>query len=108
MKNHAVKSIGCLLFALFSVQVFAAETIVVTVKTNEQNAAAIGYTVDNTQYGALGKKYIGIGPKNKAYRFGYRKDSVFGQDIDCGVLFLTENSTVVLIKQDQTCLSILD
>lgn len=107
MIHGVTKSFCCMFITLFSLQVFATETIKVTVKTSENNAVAIGFTVDEKEFGTLGRTYVGKGPKDKEYRFGYKKDSLFGDNIDCGTLTLTQNSTIVLINQNNKCSSIL-
>lgn len=107
-----IKYITYLLTSLFLLMstntVVAGETIVVTVKTKEKKAAAIGYSVDGRDYGTLGSSYTGKGPANKEYHFGYKTGIIFGENIDCGYLTLTENSTVILISQDNRCVSILN
>lgn len=92
--------------SLFSVQVMAADVIKVIVKTSERNAVAIGFTVDSREFGTLGKSYTGRGPVNKEYRFGYKKDSLFGDNVDCGKLTLTKDSTIILINQNNKCTTI--
>lgn len=92
---------------LFSLHVFAADTISISVKTNEKTAAAIGYTVGGKKSGGAGKSYVGKGPKNKTYAFGYRKKSVKGANISCGSLMLTKNSNVTLITKGNKCHSVM-
>ncbi|CAM2812615.1 hypothetical protein [Legionella worsleiensis] len=103
MIKHTSKFWGCLGMSLFAAQVFAADTIKVTVKTTEKNAIAIGFTVDHKEYGTLGKSYTGRGPKDKVYYFGFRKDSILGENVSCGSLTLTQPSTVVLMMQENKC-----
>jgi hypothetical protein len=106
MINKATKCFSCLFIALFSIQAFAADTIKITLKTQEKNAVGIGFTIDDKQFGTLGKTLVTKGPKDKEYHFGYKKDSLFGENIDCGSLFLTQDSTIVLVNQDNKCISI--
>ncbi|KTD31635.1 hypothetical protein Lmor_2511 [Legionella moravica] len=107
MMKRTSKLWSCIGIGLFSLHAFAADTIKVTVKTLEKNAIAIGFTVDNKEYGTLGKSYSGRGPKDKVYSFGYRKDSLFGDNVSCGALTLTQDSTIMLIVQDNKCYSVL-
>ncbi|MBL7479379.1 hypothetical protein [Legionella bononiensis] len=106
MIRQVSKSLGCIFISLFSIHAFAADTIKITVKTMEKNAVAIGFTVDNKEFGTLGKSYSGRGPKDKEYYFGYKKDSLFGDNISCGSLTLTQDSTIVLMVQDNKCYNI--
>jgi hypothetical protein len=107
MVSKATQYLGCIFVTLFSFQAYAADVIKVTVKTNERNAVAIGFTVDSREFGTLGKSYSGKGPVNKEYRFGYKKDSLFGDNVDCGSLTLTRDSTIVLMNQNDKCIAIL-
>ena len=102
-----INRMSCLFLLLFTTQVIAGNTITVTVKTKEKKAAAIGFTVDGKEHGTLGSSYTGKGPINKEYHFGYKTGIIFGENIDCGVLTLTADSTVWLINQDNHCISIL-
>ncbi|KTD51368.1 hypothetical protein [Legionella quateirensis] len=106
MTRQGLKRLGCIFISLFSIHAFAADTIKITVKTMEKNAVAIGFTVDKKEFGTLGKSYSGRGPKDKEYNFGYKKDSLFGDNINCGSLTLTQDSTIVLMVQDNKCYSI--
>lgn len=107
MELKTTKLLSCIFSTLFCFQAFATDLIKVTVKTNERNAVAIGFTVDSRDYGTLGKSYSGKGPANKEYLFGYKKDSLFGDNVACGSLTLTRDSTVVLMIQNNTCIAIL-
>ncbi len=106
MVRRTTLSLSCIFASLFSMQVSAADIIKVTVKTSEKAAVAIGFTVEAREFGTLGKTYKGKGPVNKEYRFGYKKDSIFGDNVDCGSLTLTKDSTIILIKQDNKCTSL--
>ncbi len=103
MDKSFIRFIGFLLLVLFSYSIWATDTIKIIVKTND-NAGAIGYRVDGTDHGGLGKLYVGNGPKGKEYFFGYRKDSVFGKDIKCGSLILSKDTVANLIVQDNKCI----
>lgn len=107
MISLIIKSVFCGFIGFFSAQAFATDTIKVTVQTKEKKAVAIGYTVEKNQFGGLGNSFTGTGPINKEYLFGYRKDSIFGDNISCGSLTLTHDSTIILIKQDKKCQSII-
>ena len=106
MLKHYVTMFFCTILALFSLQAFAEDTISITVKTTEKSAAGVGYFVGGKDSGGAGKSYIGKGPKNMKYSFGYRKDSVKGTNIPCGALTLTKNSNVTLIMKGNKCHSI--
>lgn len=101
--KHTIKYFSCGVISLLSAHAFAADVLKITVKTSERTAAAIGYTVEGKSSGGIGKSYSSIGPKNKQYSFGYRKNSIFGTNIPCGSLTLSEDSTVVLIYQNNEC-----
>lgn len=96
------------MIALFSMQSFAADTIKITVKTNESSAAAIGYTIAGKESGGPEKSYAGTGQKNKTYSFGYRKNSIKGKNIPCGSLTLTKDSKVTLVMKGNQCHSIVN
>jgi hypothetical protein len=87
--------------------VFGANTIEVTVTTNDQTAAGIGYAVNGKRIGGSGKTYTGKGPINSVYSFGYRKNSANGKDVFCGSHTLTKNSQVFLIVKGNKCRSIV-
>ena len=106
MTKHYLKIFSCTILTLFSLQVFAEDTISITVKTNEKTAAGVGYSVGGKDSGGAGKSYKGKGPKNKKYSFGYRKNSVDGTNIPCGALTLTKNSSVTLITKGNKCHSV--
>lgn len=104
---NITKTFKAILLCALSFPVFASDSIKITVKTAEKNAVAIGFTVDKQDYGALGKSYTGTGPRNKEYFFGYKKDSIFGENIFCGTLILDQNATVILIHQNDGCKTVL-
>lgn len=106
MIKHYIKFFGCILITLFSLQAVAKDMITIKVRTNEKTAAAIGYTVGGKNSGGAGKSYVGKGPKNKRYSFGYRKNSVTGKDISCGSLTLTRSANVSLITKGKKCMSV--
>ena len=108
MIRNSVKRVSSLIIALFSIQSFAADTIKITVKTNESSAAGIGYTVAGKESGGPGKSYAGTGQKNKTYAFGYRKNSIKGKNIPCGSLTLTKDSKVTLVMKGKQCHSIVN
>lgn len=108
MIKSTIKAISCAVLVLTSIQSFADETIKVTVKTNDKRVAAIGFSVEKKDSGSLGKSHTGKGPKDKTYQFGYKLDSVFGPNVDCGALVLTRDSVVTLIKEGGKCQGILD
>lgn len=87
--------------------IFGANTINVTVTTNDQTAAGIGYAVNGKKIGGAGKTYTGKGPINSNYSFGYRKNSAQGKDVSCGSHRLTKDSHVFLIAKGNKCRSIV-
>lgn len=87
----------------FCTPIWALGNIQVKVETDYKRAAAIGFKVDGKEYGALGKSYSGVAPADKLYRFGLRKDSIFGSNLDCGALLLTHNARVNLVVVDDVC-----
>lgn len=103
--GKCLKIIGLWIIVFLSTTSFAADRIRISVEINEKSAAAIGYTVGGKDFGTLGKSYVGTGPKNKKYVFGYRKNSILGKDIRCGEIVLTKNCTVVLQVKGNKCLS---
>jgi len=105
--RNGIKYFSILVVILFSLQSFAEDTVKITVSTTEKTAAAIGFTVDGKESGGSGQSYSGEGPKNKEYKFGYRKDSVKGLNISCGSLTLSENSNVTLTTEGDKCLSVV-
>lgn len=90
-----------------SSSVFAANTIDITVTTNDRTAAVIGYSVNGKKSGGTGKSYRGKGPGSSTYLFGYRRSYLGGKDIPCGSHALTENSHVILINKGNRCRSIV-
>lgn len=94
-------------FFIGSSYAFAANTINVTVMTNDQSAAAIGYVVNGKKSGGTGKSYEGMGPVNGKYSFGYRRNSAQGKDIPCGSHVLKRNSQVFLVAKGNRCRSIV-
>ena len=107
MIKHCIKIFSFTIISLFSLQTFAGDTISITVKTNEKKAAGIGYTVGGKESGGSGKSYVGKGPKNKKYSFGYRKNSIRGTNISCGSSTLTKDSNVILITKNNKCHSVI-
>jgi hypothetical protein len=108
MIHYCTKFFGGFILTLFSIQVFAESTINITVKTDEKLAAGIGYTVEGKESGGAGKSYVGKGPRNKTYSFGYRKKSIKGANISCGSLILTKDSNVSLLMTNNKCRSHLN
>lgn len=106
MKNHPIHMSRYLIIALLSMPVFAADTISISVTTTEKSAAALGYSVDGKRSGGPGKSYLGKGPRNKMYSFGYRKNSVKGVNVACGTLILTQDSRVTLTTNGNKCTSV--
>lgn len=102
------KKFSIIAITLFSIQSFAAETIKVTVNTNEASAAGIGYSVNGKKSGAAGKTYSGNGPANSKYTFGYRKDSAHGANVSCGSHTLTKSSNITLVSKGSQCKSIVE
>lgn len=96
-----------IIITLFSMQVFAESMIRITVKTEEHSAAGVGYIVEGKKSGTLGKSYTGSGAKNKEYVFGFRKNSIYGSNINCGSMVLTKDTTIVLISKEDKCQSIV-
>lgn len=88
-------------------QVFAADTIQITVIASDK-AAAVGFLVDGKKTGGIGHTYSAKGPVNKAYFFGYRKRVIGGTDIPCGTLILNKNSKVQLVTNGDQCYSVLN
>lgn len=107
MINRVITSFSFAFITCISTQSFAADSIKITVKTNEKDAAAIGFVVDGKKYGGLGRFYSSKAPGNKEFRFGYRKNSAFGQDVDCGSMVIPQDSTIILVNQDTKCTCIL-
>lgn len=92
---------------LGSSTLFAAETISITVSTEDKTVAAIGYCVDGKRSGTAGKSYTGKGPKSATYAFGFRRSYLGGKDIACGTHTLKDNTHVVLINEGDKCHSIV-
>ena len=103
MIRHYIKFFSCIIISLLCLQVFAEETISISVNTNEKTAAGIGYSVGGKDSGGTGKSYAGTGPKNKRYLFGYRKNSIKGTNISCCALTLRKDSKVTLITKGTKC-----
>lgn len=102
------RTVNALLFIYlftFSVLGFASNTISVEVFTEYKDAAAIGFKVQGKNHGGLGHSMKGSGPANETYEFGIRNKSIFGDDIGCGSIVLTEDSTVELTVSGQECTS---
>lgn len=79
-----------------------AETIQVKVNTKEKNVAALGFSVEGRESGSPGRFYSGKGPKNKEYRFGYRR-ALYSKNITCGSLVLTKDSLITLVIKEDQC-----
>jgi hypothetical protein len=107
MIRSSVRIFSCFI-TLFSFQTYADDTIRITVKTSENAAAGIGYSVGGKNSGTLGKSYTGKGTKNQEYAFGYRKNSIMGTDIKCGSITLTKDTTITLVTQGDKCLSVVE
>lgn len=86
---------------------YGPNTINVSISTNDPTAAGIGYAVNGKKIGGAGKSYLGKGPINSTYTFGYRKKSASGRDIFCGTHRLTKDSTVFLISKGNKCRSVV-
>jgi len=107
MIKHNIKYLGCTIISLFSLQLFAQDTITIDVSTDEKTAVGIGYSVGGKDSGGEGKSYVGKGPKNKKYLFGYKKNSLKGANVSCGALTLTKNSTIILMTNGTKCHSVI-
>ncbi|ARB91654.1 hypothetical protein [Legionella longbeachae] len=103
MKRSLLIILSCLISFFYSTGIFANDTIRVQVKTNEKSAAALGFVVEGKKSGTAGKSYLGRGPSNKKYVFGFRKHTPFGDDIICGSKTLTKDSTVTLVVLGDNC-----
>ncbi len=101
--KRGIHYIGAGFLFLFSINAFADESIHVIVKTNTDKVMAIGYVVEGKKCGGVGKSYSGQGPKNKEYRFGYRKHYILSPDITCGVVTLSAHSEVTLMADGDKC-----
>lgn len=88
----------------FVFHAYAFDNITVTVKTEIAAAKALGFQVGDAKSGGMGTVYKGLGPKNKHYLFGYRKDLLFGKDIRCGSKTLNKDSTITLVNQGTRCI----
>jgi hypothetical protein len=107
MIRNFIKIFSCVI-TLLSFQSYADNIIRITVKTSENTAAGIGYSVEGRNSGTLGKSYTGKGVKNKEYVFGYRKNSIAGANIECGSVTLTKDTTITLITKGDKCLSVIE
>ncbi len=103
MMKNSIKNLTGLVILSFSIQALADDTIRVHVKTNEKTAAALGFTVDGKRAGTRGKSYLGKGPVNREYVFGYRKNSALGPDVLCGSQVLSKDSIVTLVTAGERC-----
>lgn len=101
MKINFKKASG-IFFVVCSTSIFAQDRIEITVVAPGK-AMAVGYKVEGKKAGGLGRTYSGIGPVNKEYFFGYRKNALSGEDIPCGSVVLSKNSKVKLITKDSQC-----
>ena len=93
-----------LFMGVFVFHAYAADNITVTVKTEIATAKALGFQVGDAKSGGMGTVYKGLGPKNKEYLFGYRKDLLFGKDIRCGTKTLNKDSIITLVNQGTRCI----
>ncbi len=107
MNSRHLRFISTLALILVFFNSWALENISILLRTNIANARAIGFKVDGIEHGSVGKTYRGTGPKNKLYFFGYREDSVFGRNIDCGSLLLSDNSAIILERESDKCIAIV-
>lgn len=107
MLNSSRISFSAVLLSLITSQAFSTDTINITVNTKEKDVIAIGYSVNGNKFGALGNSFSGKGPINQEYQFGYKKDSIFGEDVSCGSLTLNQDSKVILVKTNNQCSGIL-
>lgn len=107
MKGAYIKSLSCLIITLFSLHSFAANTIRVNVRTGIQAASALGFSVDGTRAGSLGRSFSGRGPANRTYLFGYRTKAPNRKNVSCSSHVLTRNSTVTLVAKGSRCQSIV-
>ncbi|MBN9229988.1 MAG: hypothetical protein J0I93_03985 [Legionella sp.] len=98
-----IKKLAGLSLVLFSSTLWAENTIQVQVRTEEASAAALGFKVEGKKSGGRGKVYIGKGPANKTYIFGYRKNFAYGRDVLCGSEVLTHDSIVTLVTDGEQC-----
>lgn len=87
----------------FAALSFASNKIFVEVFTDYKDAAAIGYKVKGKNHGSLGRRMKGSGPVDELYHFGIRCKSIFGDDLGCGSLLLTKNSTIQLMVSGEEC-----
>lgn len=92
---------------LLSAPVWASGKIHIDLRSNYPHTAAVGYQVNHQQHGNMGDHYKGTGPANAVYQFGVRKNSVFGQDVDCGALMLSQDARVILQEQNGGCKAVL-
>lgn len=107
MNMNFLKINAVVIASLCSFQVIATSTIQVTVMATDK-AAAVGYLVEGKRLGGLGKSYLGHGPVNKKYSFGYRKSAFSGVDISCGSQVLNKDSKVQLVVNGEECHSVVN
>lgn len=93
------------LFTLNSWALHAQDTVRVTVHSKDDATFGVGFSVNGKVAGAIGKSYTGLGPKNQKYLFGYRRSALYGKNISCGSLTLTEDSVITLVIKDNKCVS---
>ena len=79
------------------------ETINITVTIHAKDVAGVGYSVEGTESGEAGNSHTGVGPSNKTYSFGYRKNPKIHENIPCGTAQLSKNSKVTLIAIGERC-----
>lgn len=98
---------GCFLIACHSFATSAEDTVRVTVKSSDEATFGVGFSVNGKVAGAIGKSYTGTGPKNQKYLFGYRKKAIYGKNISCGSMVLTQDSIITLtLKEDKCVISV--
>ena len=79
------------------------DAINISVTTNAEDVAGIGYSVDGKELGGAGSSYTGEGQKNKNHLFGYRKQSNINENIKCGTKLLNKDSKVRLVVDGDAC-----
>jgi cytoskeletal protein RodZ len=79
------------------------DAINISVTTNAEDVAGIGYSVDGKELGGAGSSYTGEGQKNKNHLFRYRKQSNINENIKCGTKLLNKDSKVTLVVDGDAC-----
>jgi hypothetical protein len=108
MTRNLIKLYTGLSILSFSFIASATNTIKITVKSTEKSVAALGYAVVGKRLGGAGKLYIGKGPANQVYVFGYRNRLAYGDEFTCGSTVLTKDSTVILVSDGKNCTITVD